>query len=209
MGEREGRHLDDIELDAVRAGEGDARSEEHLRACARCRSRLEGISADAEALREAHRHVSLPPPAVEARILRHLTRRSSSRSWRRLAPPLGAAAAVLFLFVYLQPGRESSHRDSTEREEAPSVSTREKDPFLPASPGAPPLGDINGDGDVGEADVTELARLVKEGAEGLTEWDFNGDGLTDTKDIDYFSRSVADADGDADALQENEVSFGC
>jgi Dockerin type I domain len=111
--------------------------------------------------------VFIPPTADEA-VLRaaqkHLAKPAASRlGWLRLMPWVAATAGILLLAAIPQLFKQRAHR--------------------PAHVAAFARADLNHDGQVDILDALALARQLKQGRAAGLQWDVNGDGVVDERDV--------------------------
>ncbi len=114
------------------------------------------------------------PPAVDEAVLasarHHLTVRRRARAAIRWAGAAAAAAAAIFLIaIHLGPAREARK-------------TTSEVIFSKA--------DLNHDGRVDILDAFLLAKRLESGRKPLPEWDFDGDGLVDRRDVDAIAHAA-------------------
>lgn len=103
----DGRHLEPLALDALRAGEGAPEDATHVASCPRCRAALAKIVLLQETLTRAQLRIPVVPRDLELRILRGYRDSFSNTAQpvipalvRRWAlPALGAAAATALLLT--------------------------------------------------------------------------------------------------------------
>lgn len=107
---RDGRHLDLLRLDALRAGEAEAREAAHVEACEECQRALAALEAVAGALRAAEERAPAEiPAAIDRRVLdayRAARERRARAPLARWLVPAGAlAAAAALVIAVAQPWR--------------------------------------------------------------------------------------------------------
>jgi hypothetical protein len=168
-------HLDELALDAIRAGEASRDDADHLAACALCQRRLRAWIDLGAAL-------SAPAPAIEVPAAREAAilaathaiaaraaRPRPPRRWSRLALPAAlagaAAAAALALLV-----------------------ARDRAPARPAAPAI--AGDVNRDRQIDILDAFALARALERGQPLAADCDLNRDRRIDRDDVDAAARAA-------------------
>ena len=124
------------------------------------------------------------PPAVDAAVVATGRRiqaiRRRTRSALRWAGVAAAAAAAIFLLaIHLGPAREPAA--PAPQRPAPAVAEA-----LPVFNKA----DINRDGRVDILDAFLLAKRLVAGRKPKPEWDFDGDGLVDRRDVDALAAAA-------------------
>ena len=186
-------HLDQLALDALRAGEGTPESAAHAGNCPQCGAALADLRLLEARLREGQPLIPAVPPEVEVRIFRSyrgsLGRHSQAplpallRRWSLPAAGL-AAAAALALSLRLAPS-------PVERLEMPRQPSRvalgpsAKGPATPAAleaPSSPAPVDI--------VDAFRLARALRDGQRVAAGWDADGDGAVDGADVEALARKA-------------------
>jgi len=161
------RHLDELELDALRAGEPlPAAAAAHAAWCVQCRAAL----ADLHALAAALRTQPLAPPVPAAREAAILavaglhTARARRRQRRAWAATAAAAALAVFAIAALLQTRQSIP--------APVVVAG-----APASRLTADAADLDGDGRVTVLDAFALARAERQGTPTLGDVDTQVDAV--------------------------------
>jgi hypothetical protein len=172
-------HLDLLQLDALRAGEGTQVDGEHLKNCARCRALLEEIEAGTRLLHAEPPPVTAVPPEVDEAILGEYRRRFGARR-RRMLPAYGAAAAAVLALAVSTP----LLRDLVREKETVPVPTAE----APAPVSAHADEDVNGDGRLDILDAFHLARKLKQDGAGRVKEDFNEDGRVNRVDVEILAQ---------------------
>lgn len=184
-------HLDQLALDALRAGEGTPESAAHAGSCLRCRSALAEMRLLETRLRDAQPPLPTVPPEVDVRIFRayrsSLGRRSPVpfpallRRWSLAAAGLAAAAALM---LTLRPAPPAVERLETPRQpsrvaQGPSARGRATPAALEA-PSSPSAVDI--------VDAFRLARALRDGQRVAAAWDADGNGAVDGADVEALAR---------------------
>ncbi len=167
-------HVDNVTLDAVRAGEIDAESLPHLDDCDQCGEELGWLGQLGGAL-SIHVAATAVQPEKDAAI-RAAARAAGRRGSRRrlgVILPVVAAVAAAGLFLVLRAGGDSPAASST------AVSRQIERPL-----------DVNGDGAVDILDAFSLARVIEIGADTRPAWDANGDRRVDQLDVDAIARKA-------------------
>ena len=187
-------HLDLLQIDAVRAGEGSALKLAHCAACPRCRREVEQLGEAVRLLQGVRgAEGAVPPPRVERAVLEAYRQRQGRpsqvavptvRPWWRTAAGM-AAAAALTLGLALPLWRGSLPQQKVERAEAPRSVPQVTRQTAPAAPAGP---DLNRDGRTDILDAFLLARSLRGGTGGTAAWDGNGDGRTDAADVAVLGR---------------------
>lgn len=184
-------HLDQLALDALRAGEGTPESVAHAENCPRCRAALAELKLLEARLREEQQPLPAVPPEVEVRIFRayrgELENRrpapfpSLLRRWSLAAAGL-AAAAALALSLRLAPSpveRLGTPRQPSRVALGPSATG----PATPAALEAPsPTAAVD------IVDAFRLARALRDGQRVAAGWDADGDGAVDGADVEALAR---------------------
>jgi len=181
------RHLDLIDLDALRAGDAaDPQVAAHLATCADCRADLEALRELAHDLRALHEPVRVAAPSRDAQI-RWLTRMHATRirkadvatnesRWLAARPTWAAAAAiVLALGALLMMARRPESPPLTRVASAPQAETGRAAVGIAA--------DLDGDGRITVLDAFALARKL-EAADRSGAVDVTHDTRVDQDDVD-------------------------
>lgn len=166
------RHLDLIEIELVRTGEGDPGAVEHVAACSACGTELAALEELATVVSTSADSIPIIPTEVEQRILWNarkraaLARRARVRTggWSRWN---WAAAAVVLLALGVGGVWRFGADDL-------SGGTR-----------SATANDIDGNGRVDILDALALATSLEAG---VASTDVNGDGNVDARDVDTLAR---------------------
>lgn len=180
-------HLDELALDALRAGEGSPEDAAHAENCPRCRAALAGIAQFEAHLKAAQPHIPEVPQDLEYRIFRAYrdirgkrgagAHPSLMRRWALPAAGLAAAAAVTLTLRLAPPGE-------------PAKALRERDQValapLPSTPaGVPETPNVAA---VDIVDAFRLARALRDGRKVAGAWDADGSGAVDGADVQALAR---------------------
>jgi len=164
------QHLDLLQLDLVRAGEGSSADVAHVEACARCRAALQELQQLAGEVASLGRRSIEVPKALDRAVLAAARRelaRARAPQVLRLRRWLGAAAALLVvsgLGLWLAVGSQLSR-------------------FARREP-----RDLDRNGRVDIVDAYALALRLQSGAALEPRWDFDGDGVVGDADVDDLAR---------------------
>jgi hypothetical protein len=189
------RHLDLLQIDALRAGEGTPDERAHVEGCALCRETLETMSRTAEELKAQEGPVPDVPTEVDEAIMGEFRRSFRQEPkvipfpwWRRwVAPAAAVAAAAVVALVIARPVLRTRAPVVAEKElvfkEEGSLVAR-----TAVADRGETVGDVNGDGRLDILDAYRLAFTIEEGGELLAAWDADGDGTVGAQDVDTLAR---------------------
>lgn len=181
-------HLDELALDALRAGEGSPEDAAHAENCPRCRAALAGIAQFEAHLKAAQPHIPEVPQDLEYRIFRAYrdirgkrgagAHPSLMRRWALPAAGLAAAAAVTLTLRLAPPGGpEHALREQDQVALAPRPSS-----VPPGGPEAPNAAAVD------IVDAFRLARALRDGRKVAGAWDADGSGAVDGADVQALAR---------------------
>jgi hypothetical protein len=183
-------HLDELALDALRAGAGSAADAAHAASCPRCRAALAGLGLLEARLKAAQAPIPAVPTEIEARIFRAyreaVDRRAPApfaslvRRWTLPAAGLVAATAAVTLTLRLAPPDEAR---KALREPAPVAVAPTPVPAPADGLGAPQAAAA-----VDIVDAFRLARALRDGRQVASGWDADGNGLVDGADVRAVAR---------------------
>lgn len=181
-------HLDELALDALRAGEGSPENAAHAESCPRCRAALAGMALLEAQLKGAQPRIPRVPQDLEYRIFRAyrdiLGKRGTGahpslmRRWALPAAGLAAAAAVTLTLRLAPPGE-------------PAKALREQDQVaLAPPPSSVPAGgpEAPNAAAVDIVDAFRLARALRDGRKVAGAWDADGSGAVDGADVQAIAR---------------------
>lgn len=181
----DGKHVDPLALDALRAGTGAREDADHAADCPTCRAALARLALLEATLKGAQPPAPAVPRELELRILRGY--RESSRTpapatapdapRRWLFPALGAAAAAALLLT-INPVRLGDRAGSPPVARLPVATVRAPEPWAAPRPGQ----------GVDIVDAFRLARALRDGQQAGPGWDADGNGLVDGADARFLAR---------------------
>lgn len=179
------RHLDDLALDALRAGDGTPEDAAHVEGCLHCRVALEKLAQLEAALKSAQPHTPDVPRDLEYRIFRayrdaiatRSARAPLTRRWALPAAGLAAAAAVT-LMLSVRPAPPP----------APDRAPRGPGRVALAPSAPPPLEAPRRAAEVDIVDAFQLARALRDGGRVAPGWDADGNGAVDAADVQAIAR---------------------
>ena len=177
------KHLDLLQIDAVRVGVGDKADLEHLETCNECRRALADLQGLTRALQESHGPALKVPDEIERRILWNARKQAaiakklhvSNRGRRMLVARWAVAAGVVLALGTLSTWRLLRERTVSRRMATSTPVAKE---------------DVDGDGKVDILDAFALARSLRVGSGAKPTWDLNGDGVVDGRDVDVIAHTA-------------------
>lgn len=179
-------HLDELVLDALRAGEGSAINAAHATSCPRCRAALARLAGLEARLKGVQPTIPEVPRDVELRIFRAYRASLGKpapapfaalvRRWALPASGL-AAAAVAALALRLTP--PVAYRGAV-REPARVARVPVPAPAALEAPQPTVAVDI--------VDAFRLARALRDGRQVASGWDTDGNGTVDAADVQAVAR---------------------
>lgn len=181
-------HLDDLELDLVRAGEGCAEAAAHAGSCARCREALDALRALQRDLAAEARALEAELGPVPAEVDRAVLARAAADLSRRGALRRAASRRVSSSRWLRSGWLRSGWLGSRWTAAAALLLVASGLALFVLEGGGGVLGDVDGDGRVDIVDAYALALHIQSGGTPRPAWDQNGDGVVDERDVDALAR---------------------